>query len=137
MAEQGPYLFDANAIVTAARSGRVDRLFGHHTLELGFFESTNVIWKLSAFRQEYTRDQGEDIVSLIQDLREEMNVLISDDLNLQAVYETAWDTGLTAYDASYIIGAYDTDAMLVTDDGGIHDQAPDDISLMGVSEVLE
>lgn len=130
MSEETRFLLDASAVVKLLLDGEDDQAFGHAMLELGFFEVANTLYRIAAHEQRLSRDEADLLVEQLADLRTEINVLSLQDANgIARVYETAWATSLTVYDAGHVAAAASTGRTLVTTDGGIHDHAPADVSV--------
>lgn len=117
--------------------GKDDRMFGHAILELTVFEVTNTLYRIAAHEERLTREDATLLIEQLADLREELEILsLQDASGTVHIYETAWETSLTVYDAAYIGAAEATDRVLVTIDGGIHDHAPDAVSVVGVERIV-
>ncbi|MFC6724659.1 type II toxin-antitoxin system VapC family toxin [Halobium palmae] len=132
------YVFDASALVYLLRRGRIDAAFDGITTELAFYEGTNVFWKLTAARQEYTREEGAEFVRDLNSLRHEMDVRPLDEQSGVETYELAWDTGASGYDGAYLTLAASEDLPLVTLDDGLVRNAPDHVATVppdGLSDV--
>lgn len=129
-------LFDANAIVTAARQSAFEAVYGQATIDLAFIEATNVVWRLSAHQTLMQRGVGRDLLAALDDLRSEIITHDCREIGIVAIYDMAWDCGLTAYDAAYIAAAEQTDLTLVTSDQGIHDHAPEAVLTQYPDEVF-
>lgn len=133
MSEDNTFLLDASAVVKLLLDGEDDRAFGHAMLELAFFEIANTLYRIAAHEQRLSRDDADLLVEQLADLRNEVEVLsLQDAGGIVRVYEMAWDTSLTVYDAGHVAAAASTEQTLVTTDGGIHDHAPADITVSGV-----
>jgi predicted nucleic acid-binding protein len=133
MSEGDEYLLDASAVVKLLLDGEDDRAFGHSILELAFFEVANTLYRIAAHEQRLERDDADLLVEQVADLRNEVDVLsLQDAGGITRIYETAWATSLTVYDAGYVTAAASTDRTLVTTDSGIHDHAPADLTVSNV-----
>jgi predicted nucleic acid-binding protein len=133
MSEGDVYLLDASAVVKLLLDGEDDRAFGHSVLELAFFEVANTLYRIAAHEQRLERDDADLLVEQVADLRNEVNVLsLQDAGGITRIYETAWATSLTVYDAGYVTAAASTGRTLVTTDSGIHDHAPADLTVSNV-----
>ena len=133
MSEGDEYLLDASAVVKLLLDGEDDRAFGHSMLELAFFEVANTLYRIAAHEQRLERGDADLLIEQVADLRNEVDVLsLQDAGGIARVYETAWETSLTVYDAGYVTAAASTDRTLVTTDSGIHDHAPADLTISNV-----
>lgn len=127
------YVLDASAVVKLLLEGEDDRAFGHAILELGFYEIVNTLYRIAAHEQHLSRDDADLLVAQLTDLRDEIDVLsLQDAGGIGRVYETAWETSLTVYDAGHVAAAASTGRTLLTTDGGIHDHAPADVTVSSV-----
>lgn len=101
-------------------------------LDLTYFEVANTLYRIAAHEQCLSRDVADLLVAQLADLRSEIDVLsLQDAGGIDRVYETAWATSLTVYDASYVAAAEATGLTLVTTDIGIHDHTAE-IEVAGV-----
>lgn len=66
-----------------------------------------------------------------------MYVLSLLDVGATSIFETAWEEGVTCYDAASITAARETNAVLVTEDGGMADHAPQSVTVREAGELLE
>jgi predicted nucleic acid-binding protein len=133
MSQGDEYLLDASAVVKLLLDGEDDRAFGHSVLELAFFEVANTLYRIAAHEQRLERDDADLLVGQVADLRNEVDVLsLQDAGGIARIYETAWATSLTVYDAGYVTAAASTSRTLVTTDSGIHDHAPADVTVSNV-----
>lgn len=126
------FLLDATAVVELLLNGEDDQAFGYAVLDLTFFEVANTLYRIAAHEQRLSRDDADLLVAQLADLRPEIDVLsLQDAGGIDRVYETAWATSLTVYDASYVAAAEATGWTLVTTDSGIHDHTAE-IEVAGV-----
>lgn len=138
MSKDDAFLLDASAVVKLLLDGEDDRAFGHAVLELGFFEIANTLYRIAAHEQRLSRDDADLLVEQLADLRNEIEILSLQDVGgIGHVYETAWDTSLTVYDAGHVAAAASTDRTLVTTDSGLHDHAPPDVAVGNVDVLTD
>lgn len=129
------YLFDASAVVPILNAADYDTLFDEATVELMLYEATNAIWKEAAAKKKITREEGAEFAAQIESLAHDMHVYTTGAVGTPDIYETAWDTGLTAYDSTYVTIADQFDLTLVTEDGGIHENAPPAVDVIRCDEL--
>lgn len=130
-------VLDASAVVKLLLVGKDDQMFGHAVLELTFFEVANTLYRITAHEERLSREDTALLIEQLADLREEVDVLsLQDTGDITRVYETAWTTSLTVYDAAYVAAAEATGCSLVTTDRGIHDHASDGVKVVGVDSFL-
>jgi predicted nucleic acid-binding protein len=132
-------LFDASSLVELIKhgNGAAAVAFSQYTLDLAFYEAGNSFWNDSAAQQLVSREDAIDTVDYLDSVREEMIVLSLSDVGATTVFDTAWDEGVTYYDAAYITAAQETNAMLVTEDGGMADHASEAVSVATAEEILK
>lgn len=130
-------VLDASTVVKLLLDGADDQAFGHAVLELTFIEVANTLYRIAAHEERLSRDDAALLVEQLADLHEEVVLLSLQDIGeITRVYETAWTTSLTVYDATYVAAAAATERSLVTIDNGIHDHAPDNVDVVGIDEFL-
>lgn len=130
-------LLDASTVVKLLLDGKDDRAFGHVVLELTFLEVANTLYRIAAHEEQLTREDATLLIEQLADLREEVKVLsLQDAGGMVHVYETAWETSLTVYDAAYVGAAEATERPLVTIDSGLHDHASDTVAVVDVDRIL-
>lgn len=139
MAADNSRLFDASSLIDLITrgDGAAAAAFGQYTLDLAFYEAGNSFWHDSAGQQLLSREDATDAVDYLDSVREEMAVLSLSDVGAPTVFETAWEEGVTYYDAAYITAALETNTMLVTEDRGMADHTPEAVSVATAAELLE
>lgn len=131
-------VLDASAVVELLLDGEDDQMYGHAVLELTFFEVANTFYRIAAHEERLSREDTALLVEQLADLREEVDVLsLLDIVGIIRVYETAWATSLTVYDAAYVAAAEATGRSLVTSDGGIHNHAPEGVDVAGTNAFVQ
>ncbi|KXA92967.1 hypothetical protein AKJ65_06830 [candidate division MSBL1 archaeon SCGC-AAA259E19] len=119
-------LLDASAVVKFILEDEdvgVERIFDNQVLDLTFYEAGNSFWKAAALQDRISEDDAEDAANILDDLREEVEVIRVKNLNLEKIMEIALEEEITYYDSSYIAGAEEKDAPLVTQDGELSKNA--------------
>lgn len=132
-------IFDASSLIELIQrgDGATAAAMGQYTLDLAFYEAGNSFWRDSAGLQLLSREEATDAVDFLDSVRGEMYVLSLSDIGATTVFDTAWGEGVTYYDAAYITAARDTNAILVTEDGGMADSAPQSVTVRTTEELLE
>lgn len=93
--------------------------------------------RIAAHEERLTREDATLLIEQLADLCEELETLSLQDADgIVHIYETAWETSLTEYDAAYVGATDATDRVLVTVDSGIHDHAPDAVTVVGVERIV-
>lgn len=139
MAADKSRLFDASSLIELVKrgDGATAAAFGQYTLDLAFYEAGNSFWHDAAGQQLLSREDATDAVDYLDSVREEMVVLSLSDVGATTVFEMALEEGVTYYDAAYITAALETNTVLVTEDGGMADHAPEPVSVTTAAELLE
>jgi len=110
-------LFDASGLLNIIRSLGLDSLGilrGNYILTLTLYEVGNALWKEAAQLNRISVDEALSIINSINKVCKVLNIVAPQDNRL--VFRVAYELKLTYYDSSYIVGAYELDAELVTDD---------------------
>lgn len=133
------YLFDASSLIELIKQGDGAGAiaFGQYTLPLAFYEVGNSFWNDSAAQQLLSREDAAVAVDYLASLREEMTVVSLSEIGATMVFEMAWNEGVTYYDGAYLTAAQELNAMLVTEDRGMADHAPDSVAVTAVPDILE
>lgn len=139
MASDSVRLFDASSLVELIKQGdgAAAAAFGQYTLTLAFYEVGNSFWHDSATQQLLSREDATAAVEYLASLREEMRVVSLAEIGATTVFEMAWDEGVTYYDGAYLAAAKELDAVLVTEDGGMADHAPNSVAVATAEDLLE
>lgn len=128
-------ILDASTVVKLLLEGDDDQAFGHAVLNLTFLEVANTLYRITAHEDRLAREDATLLIEQLTDLREEVEILsLQDAGGITHVYETAWETSLTVYDAAYVGAAEATGRSLVTIDSGIHDHAPKSVDVVKADE---
>jgi len=108
-------LFDASSIFASVKTGRIEPLFEQNIQWLTLYEVCNAIWKESHTLRKLTKEQANGLLDILVEIVENMRVLDIHGFE-RDVMETAFSTGLSAYDASYMVLAEKRKLTLVTED---------------------
>lgn len=138
MASDTDRLFDASSLVELIKQGdgAGAAAFDQYTLSLAFYEAGNSFWHGSAAQQSLSREDATAAVDYLASLREEMVVVSLSEVEATAVFDMAWNEGVTYYDGAYLAAAQELSATLVTEDGGMADHAPDSVTVTTVADML-
>jgi predicted nucleic acid-binding protein len=138
VASDNARLFDASSLIELIKQGdgAATVAFDQYTLPLAFYEAGNSFWNDSAAQQLLSREDATAAVDYLASLREEMVVVSLTEVGATMVFETAWDEGVTYYDAAYLAAAQELNATLVTEDGGMADHAPDSLAVTTVDALV-
>ena len=128
------YLFDASSLVVAVKAGRLDLLVGGRVHWLTLYEVCNALWREFVLLGGLTGEEAVSVVELVVDVVGEMGVLGVRGSEAE-VLRVALSTGLTAYDASYVVVAAREGLTLVTEDLRLRRGAEGHVEAKSVSEL--
>jgi len=136
------YLLDASALlplVTRLGNELVRKASKEYlvTLDLGFYEACNSIWKLSTLIGSITLDEGIEIADILGELagREVIHVVHVAGPQLADTLRLACRENLTFYDASYVTAARHESAVLVTEDVKLREFARKHVETMDLTSL--
>ena len=110
-------LYDTSALLNTVRmhgEKALPYIRGSYILSLTPYEIGNALWKETTLLRRISLEEAVQLLGLIELLLRYLNIV--DPRNKQLVLEVAHELGVTYYDASYIVAAYELEAGLVTDD---------------------
>ena len=111
------HLYDTSALLNTVRmhgEKTLSYIRGNYILSLTPYEIGNALWKETTLLRSISLEEAEQLLGLIELLLRYLNIV--DPRNKQLVLEVAHELGVTYYDASHIVAAYELEAVLVTDD---------------------
>ncbi|MHA1505983.1 MAG: type II toxin-antitoxin system VapC family toxin [Candidatus Asgardarchaeia archaeon] len=124
---QGMYLLDSSAIAIILIEKREDAfnlLRGRATISLAYYELCNILWKeaflLKLVDTQVALKTAEHLAYILSEMHVEN---LSSPKDLYELMKVALETGLTAYDASYLYAAEKLSATLVTEDNKLSEAA--------------
>lgn len=124
------YLLDASALLPLiSKSG--EKLLTEAqresliTTDLAVYEACNSLWKLARLMRSLSLEDAAAVVAMIKDLtaRKLIQATSFAEIDLSETLKRAFDENLTFYDASYIVTAEKTEAILVTEDRKLRETA--------------
>ncbi|MHA1859793.1 MAG: type II toxin-antitoxin system VapC family toxin [Candidatus Asgardarchaeia archaeon] len=124
---QGMYLLDSSAIAIILIEKREDAfnlLRGRGTISLAYYELCNILWKETFLLKLVDTQVALKTAEYLAYILSEMHVEnLPSPKDLYELMEVALETGLTAYDASYLYAAEKLSATLVTEDNKLSEAA--------------
>ena len=124
---QGTYLLDSSAIaiiLIEKREDALNLLRGRATISLAYYELCNILWKeaflLKLVDTQVALKTAEHLAYILSEMHVEN---LSSPKDLYELMKVALETGLTAYDASYLYAAEKLSATLVTEDNKLSEAA--------------
>ena len=130
----GGLLFDASSLLASVKLGRIGLLFGERVQWLTLYELCNALWKESHLLGRLTGEEVVRLVEVVGDIVGNMVVVGVRGSEVEVV-EMALSTGLSAYDASYIVLAGKGDLTLVTEDERLRREASKHVPVASVSQL--
>jgi predicted nucleic acid-binding protein len=127
-------LFDASSLLAAVKAGRLDLLVGGRVHWLTLYEVCNALWRESRLLGRLTGEEAVRVMEVVADVVGEMEVLGVRGSEAE-VLRVALSTGLTAYDASYVVVAAGEGLTLVTEDLRLRRGAEGHVEVVSVSEL--
>ena len=107
-------LFDSSAIINLCRARHLDLLINGRTLWLAYYEIGNAVWKQTVLQDKISVSEGEIVVNALSSVFHSMQKLPEEDA--KEVFRMGVETGLTFYDAAFLVAAKINQLILVTDD---------------------
>jgi predicted nucleic acid-binding protein len=130
----GGLLFDASSLLASVKAGRIEPLLGQSIQWLTVYEVCNAVWKESQALKKLTREEAISLLGIEVDIVENMRVLEIRGFE-RDVLETAFSTGMSAYDASYIVLAEKQEMTLVTEDEKLRRAAVKHVQTTSISQL--
>jgi predicted nucleic acid-binding protein len=112
----------------------VEVLVGEYTQILAVYEVLNAIWKYVYLLGKMTGEEAEGLVAVVTEVAKRMKMANAVSLEAE-VLRVAIETGLTAYDASYVVVARRIGAVLVTEDRNLRRMASPPVPVASVDEL--
>ncbi|MEM3384996.1 MAG: type II toxin-antitoxin system VapC family toxin [Nitrososphaeria archaeon] len=107
------------------------------TTDLAIYEACNSLWKLSKLLKVISMEDAVNTAILIKDLTVKgvVKPINFTKLNFSNTIKVSYEEGLTFYDASYIIAAKDSEAILVTEDEKLQKLAHKYVKTIGYNDL--
>ncbi len=109
------YFFDASSIIKAMKLKKIEALAGNYTQALAIYEALNALWKDSVIHKTLSNDEALKLSEALTSVVSFMKVQDPHGLE-DEILKVALESGLTAYDSSYIVMAKRASAPLITED---------------------
>jgi len=131
-----PYLFDASSIILAMKLKKIGVLAGNYIQSLTIYEVLNALWKESNVLKKIGSREAEDLVNVFAQLLRYLNTIDVRGVESK-VFRTAMETGLTVYDASYLVLAQRGGLTLVTEDAKLRKMAGETVKAVSLVELTQ
>jgi len=99
---KGKLLFDASSLVYALKLKHVNILYGNYIHYLIVYEVLNAIWKETYLLKSLSLKEAEKLIDIVAEALDYLNVLLIHPYQSE-IFKKATKSGLTIYDASYIV----------------------------------
>lgn len=109
------YLLDSSAIFRAVKENKIDVLKGNCTLDLARYELGNIIWKDYVLQAKVSENEANMMAKTIKQTLSLMDV-VGIGGSEEEILETAMQSKITFYDASYVHLSKIKGLKLITED---------------------
>ncbi|MFB6099862.1 MAG: type II toxin-antitoxin system VapC family toxin [Candidatus Nanohalobium sp.] len=116
-------IFDTSSLVKILTEGEVEKLFDEKILDLTFYETGNVFWKMHNLQNRIEKEELAELIKLIDRLEKEMEAIRPD---REKVMKIASKHEITLYDASYLTTAKEAGEKLATEDSELAEVAEEE-----------
>ncbi|MFB6244799.1 MAG: type II toxin-antitoxin system VapC family toxin [Candidatus Nanohaloarchaea archaeon] len=124
-------IYDTSSLVHLLFNGEVEELFDSGTLELAFYEASNVIWKKNSLQNRINNQEAEEALEALKIIEREMEIQKPD---RKKAMKIAREEEIAFYDASFISVARDRGEKLVTEDHEMKKSAEDYVKTVSTSK---
>jgi len=131
-----PYLFDASSIILAMKFKKIGVLAGNYIQSLTIYEVLNALWKESNVLKKISSREAENLVDVFAQLLRYLNTIDVKEVEGR-VFRTAMETGLTVYDASYLVLAQRENLTLVTEDAKLRKMAGETVKAVSLIKLIQ
>ena len=131
-----PYLFDASSIILAMKLKKIGVLAGNYIQSLTIYEVLNALWKESNVLKKISSREAENLVDVFAQLLRYLNTIDVKEVEGR-VFRTAMETGLTVYDASYLVLAQRENLTLVTEDAKLRKMAGETVKAVSLIKLIQ
>ncbi len=130
------YLFDASSIILAMKLKKISVLAGNYIQSLTIYEVLNALWKESNVLKKISSREAENLVDVFAQLLRYLNTIDVKGIEGR-VFRTAMETGLTVYDASYLVLAQRENLTLVTEDAKLRKMAGETVEAVSLIKLIQ
>ncbi len=129
-------LFDASSIVYSLKLRKIRILAGNYVQWLTVYEVVNAIWKEVSLVGSLSLKEANELLEIFLEVIEHMTILEPRSYELK-ILSIALETGLTTYDASYVVLAREKGLKLVTEDSKLRERAGELVETSSLDQLLE
>ena len=129
-------LFDASSLIYALKLKCIDILYENYIQYLTIYEAINAIWKEAYLIKSLTFEEAKKLTNVIIEVLNYLNMLSIHPYESE-VLAKAVETGLTVYDASYIVLAKKKNLKLVTEDKELMRKAHRTIKVTSIRNLIK
>ncbi len=129
------YLFDASSLIYALKRSEVDVIVDNYVQWLTIYEVLNGLWKEAYLTRSISVEDAIKLAQIFKSAIEFMKILDPRGLE-DEIIRTAYNLGLTVYDASYIVLAAKNKLVLVTEDSKLREKARRLVEAHSLEEIL-
>ncbi len=129
-------LFDASSIVYSLKLRKIRILAGNYVQWLTVYEVVNAIWKEVSLVGSLSLKEANELLEIFLEVLEHMTILEPRSYELK-ILSIALETGLTTYDASYVVLAREKGLKLVTEDSKLRERAGELVETSSLDQLLE
>ncbi len=129
-------LFDASSIVYSLKLRKIRILAGNYVQWLTVYEVVNAIWKEVSLVGSLSLKEANELLEIFLEVLEHMTILEPRSYELK-ILSIALETGLTTYDASYVVLAREKGLKLVTEDSKLRERAEELVETSSLDQLLE
>ncbi len=128
-------LFDASSVIYSLKLRKIKILAGNCIQRLTVYEVINAIWKEANLVGSLSPREAKELLEIFLEVLKHMTILEPRSYELD-ILSTALETGLTAYDASYVVLARERELKLVTEDSRLRERVGELVEISSLDELL-
>jgi len=115
---------------------KISVLAGNYIQSLTIYEVLNALWKESNVLKKISSREAENLVDVFAQLLRYLNTIDVKGIEGR-VFRTAMETGLTVYDASYLVLAQRENLTLVTEDAKLRKMAGETVEAVSLIKLIQ
>ncbi|MEM2208628.1 MAG: type II toxin-antitoxin system VapC family toxin [Nitrososphaerota archaeon] len=127
-------LFDASSLIYSLKKRNLKQLYNNYIQFLTIYEVINAIWRESYLNKAITIEEARELMSIFNEVIELMKMIDPHECEKE-ILEIAWELGITAYDASYIVLAKKHNLILVSEDEKLKRKVGKIIKIVSLKEL--
>lgn len=127
-------LFDASSLIYSLKIRNLKQLYNNYIQFLTIYEVINAIWRESYLTKAITTKEAGELASIFNEVIELMKMINPHGYEKE-ILEIAWELGISAYDASYIVLAKKHNLILVSEDEKLKRKVGKIIKIVSLKEL--